>query len=78
MRHKTNEFLRRLQLARPEAKKSFRRPGANTAGESSESLVDPFESLSEFRRETSGSGMKAKNESNVIDFEKNVIALFIN
>lgn len=33
MRHKTNEFLRRLQLARPEVKKSFRRVGgANAAG----------------------------------------------
>lgn len=32
MRHKTNEFLRRLQLARPEVKKNFRRVGANAAG----------------------------------------------
>ena len=32
MRHKTNEFLRRLQLARPEVKKSFRRVGANVIG----------------------------------------------
>ena len=32
MRHKTNEFLKRLQLARPEVKKSFRRVGANAAG----------------------------------------------
>lgn len=31
MRHKTNEFLRRLQLARPEVKKSFRRVGTNAA-----------------------------------------------
>ena len=31
MRHKTNEFLKRLQLARPEVKKNFRR-GANAAG----------------------------------------------
>ncbi|CAF1494458.1 unnamed protein product [Rotaria sordida] len=33
MRHKTNEFLRRLQLARPEVKKSFRRVGPNTASD---------------------------------------------
>jgi len=33
MRHKTNEFLRRLQLARPEVKKNFRRGGANAAGD---------------------------------------------
>jgi len=33
MRHKTNEFLKRLQLARPEVKKNFRR-GAGTAGDS--------------------------------------------
>lgn len=32
MRHKTNEFLRRLQLARPEVKKNFRRGGANAVG----------------------------------------------
>lgn len=32
MRHKTNEFLRRLQLARPEVKKNFRRVGANATG----------------------------------------------
>jgi hypothetical protein len=32
MRHKTNEFLKRLQLARPEVKKNFRRVGANAAG----------------------------------------------
>jgi len=32
MRHKTNEFLKRLQLARPEVKKTFRRVGANAAG----------------------------------------------
>ena len=32
MRHKTNEFLRRLQLARPEVKKNFRRVGANEVG----------------------------------------------
>jgi len=33
MRHKTNEFLKRLQLARPEVKKNFRRGGANAAGD---------------------------------------------
>jgi len=33
MRHKTNEFLKRLQLARPEVKKNFRRVGANAAGD---------------------------------------------
>lgn len=32
MRHKTNEFLKRLQLARPEVKKNFRRGGTNAAG----------------------------------------------
>jgi hypothetical protein len=32
MRHKTNEFLRRLQLARPEVKKNFRRGATNAAG----------------------------------------------
>lgn len=32
MRHKTNEFLRRLQLARPEVKKNFRRVGGNAIG----------------------------------------------
>ncbi len=32
MRHKTNEFLKRLQLARPEVKKNFRRVGANAVG----------------------------------------------
>ena len=32
MRHKTNEFLRRLQLARPEVKKNFRRVGGNATG----------------------------------------------
>jgi actin related protein 2/3 complex subunit 2 len=31
MRHKTNEFLRRLQLARPEVKKNLRRGAANAA-----------------------------------------------
>jgi hypothetical protein len=31
MRHKTNEFLRRLQLARPEVKKNFRRGATNAA-----------------------------------------------
>lgn len=33
MRHKTNEFLKRLQLARPEVKKNFRRGASNTAGD---------------------------------------------
>ncbi|CAF3457437.1 unnamed protein product [Rotaria sp. Silwood1] len=33
MRHKTNEFLKRLQLARPEIKKSFRRTGPNAVGD---------------------------------------------
>ena len=32
MRHKTNEFLKRLQLARPEVKKNFRRGGTNVVG----------------------------------------------
>jgi hypothetical protein len=32
MRHKTNEFLKRLQLARPEVKKTFRRGATNAAG----------------------------------------------
>jgi hypothetical protein len=44
MRHKTNEFLKRLQLARPEVKKNFRR-GANAAGESKEACRN-VESLS--------------------------------
>ena len=33
MRHKTNEFLKRLQLARPEVKKSFRRGATNAGGQ---------------------------------------------
>ena len=32
MRHKTNEFLRRIQLVRPEVKKNFRRGATNAAG----------------------------------------------
>ena len=36
MRHKTNEFLKRLQLARPEMKKNFRRGISNPGGRRSE------------------------------------------
>jgi hypothetical protein len=32
MRQKSKEFLKRLQLSRPEVKKTFRRGGANAAG----------------------------------------------
>lgn len=32
MRQKTNEFLRRLRLARPEVKKTFRRAATYAAG----------------------------------------------
>lgn len=35
MRHKTNEFLKRLQLARPEVKKSFRRGPTNVGADGS-------------------------------------------
>ena len=40
MRHKTNEFLKRLQLARPEVKKSFRRVGTNAAGNDGKTFFD--------------------------------------
>jgi hypothetical protein len=39
MRHKTNEFLRRLQTVRPEVKKTVRRGALNAAGRFEEKIL---------------------------------------